>query len=163
MKNGIIIFIIGFVLGIGSTLMYVENKSTNGVTYIDEESQSDTLLSGENRVPIRNTAAANNRIVVPNQESGGLVTIQFVSFKQPGWVVIHELLSGGNLGSALGAQRFDEGEYSGGVSLLRVTESGSTYAAVLYLDNGDRRFDIGIDLPELGGSHEMIQTTFTIL
>lgn len=163
MKNGIVVFIIGFVLGAGSVWVFWENRSFEGLQYLEGESNQDSFLSGDNKIPLRNAIPTNNRIVIPNQESGGVITIQFVSFTEPGWVVVHELLPDRSLGNALGAQRFDAGEYSGGVSLLRVAESGNSYAAVLYTDNGDRRFDIGIDLPELNDSLEPIQTIFSIL
>lgn len=158
MKIKVLIFLIGFVLGAGSIWLFLLSDQRGNDQYFTE--QNDSYLSGD--VPVRNEGM-QNRIVIPDQEYGGMVAIQFVSFNRSGWLVIHELLPDGSLGNALGAQRFDVGEYSGGVSLLRVTESGSTYSAVLYTDNGDKRFDLGLDLPELDESNNLIKTEFSII
>ncbi len=166
MRNQIIIFIIGFVLGGGSVWLYIQDTTPKDIINLEEEEVNEEqteLPLGENRVSLQSGDVISNRIVVPNQEAGGSVVIQSVSFNQPGWVVVHEILPDGSLGNALGAQRFDAGDYAGVVSLLRVTESGNIYSAVLYGDNGDRRFDLEFDLPELNESQELIKATFSIL
>ena len=164
----IITFIIGLFIGGGSVWVWLSNDS--GSTQVlqngDTEEQTDnSAIGSENHSPITETSSSHTsrEVVVADQEAGGEVKLQSVSFDQAGWVVIHELISDGSLGNALGAQRFDAGTSSGEVNLLRVTEAGSTYAAVLYRDNGDRRFDLDLDLPIRDSSQNIVYTTFSII
>jgi len=106
------------------------------------------------------TSGGDEYIIVPDQEVGGEVFVQNTNIAKAGWVVIHELTSEGALSNALGAQRFDAGNHSGKVSLLRVTEANVEYAAVLYRDNGDKRFDLDLDLPLRDSNQNIIFTKF---
>ncbi len=70
-----------------------------------------------------------------------------VAFAVDGWVAIHEE-SDGKPGRILGARRFGIGiNQSGSVELLRPTQEGKVYFAMLHADDGDRQFDHTKDLP----------------
>ena len=76
-------------------------------------------------------------------------------------MVIHEGTAS-HVGNALGAARFDKGEHSGVVGLLRPTEPGVTYRAVLYRDNGDKEFNLDTDFPFLQDGNQPVLTTFIV-
>ena len=91
--------------------------------------------------------AGGNAIAVNDQLPGMTVDLSLVTLAQDGWVVVHEDRDG-KPGSILGARRFSAGEnQSGTVELLRVTQEGKVYYAMLHADDGDRQFDHTKDLP----------------
>lgn len=90
---------------------------------------------------------SGNAIAVNDQPPGLTVVISMVTLAQDGWVVIHEG-ENGKPGRILGARRFNAGmNQSGSVELLRPTEEGRVYFAMLHADDGDRQFDHRRDLP----------------
>jgi hypothetical protein len=103
----------------------------------------------------------NDSIIVRNQASGLIVVVEKAILEEDGWVVIHEGTVS-HIGNALGAIRFDKGEFSGEVELLRATEVGVTYRAVLYRDNGDREFSLDTDFPFLQNGNQPVLTTFIV-
>lgn len=91
--------------------------------------------------------AGGNAIAVNDQPPGSKVAIPLLTLARDGWVVVHEE-AGGWPGAILGAQRFNAGaNQSGSVELLRPTEEGKVYFAMLHADDGDRQFDHTKDLP----------------
>ena len=87
-----------------------------------------------------------NAIAVNDQPPGMNVAAALVTLAQDGWVVIHEDADG-QPGRILGAQLFNAGQsQSGTVELLRGTEEGRVYYAMLHSDDGDRQFDHTKDL-----------------
>lgn len=155
-KKLFIIFIIGVIIGAGSVWMLMNDKMvSNGVENKDTEENigDENTLSGT-------TVSSNNRISLGNQSAGDNVNIDSAVFAEVGWVVIRED-NNGEQGNILGAQLFDVGEHSGVVTLLRGTQVGSVYHALLYSDNGDREFNTENDLPLSNTSGDYIQTEFT--
>ena len=93
------------------------------------------------------TLAGGNAIAINDQQPANALNIAMVTLAQDGWVVIHAE-HGGKPGNILGARRFNAGQnQSGTVELLRPTEEGKVYFAMLHLDDGDRQFDYAKDLP----------------
>ena len=91
--------------------------------------------------------SGGNAIAVSDQAPGATVAVSFVTLAGSGWAVIHEERDGAP-GAILGARRFDTGSgQSGTVELLRPTEEGRVYLAMLHGDDGDRQFDHTQDLP----------------
>lgn len=87
-----------------------------------------------------------NAIAVNDQAPGLKVEVATVTLAQDGWVAIHEVLNG-QAGNILGARRFSTGaNQTGAVELLRPTEEGKVYFAMLHSDDGDRQFDHTKDL-----------------
>lgn len=88
-----------------------------------------------------------NAVAVGDQAPGATVAVSFVTLVESGWVVVHEERDGAPA-TILGARRFDAGSnQSGTVELLRPTEEGRVYFAMLHADDGDRQFDHTKDLP----------------
>ena len=77
---------------------------------------------------------------VVDQSAGGVVYVSQLVFTAESWVAIRED-SNGDLGNILGARRYPAGTHTGAVELLRDTEPGQTYYAVVYVDDGDKDFD----------------------
>jgi hypothetical protein len=164
-KRIIISFIIGFVLGAFSVWLWVATVAMNKKIR-EQPSPSAEQQTAVAQTPIQKqetgTLIQNDAIVVPNQKAGLQVAISYVVFESDGWVVIHEGTES-QIGNALGATRFDAGEHSGVVELLRPTEAGKIYRAVLYHDNGDREFSLDSDFPFLQKGNEPVITVFRAL
>lgn len=106
----------------------------------------------ENATTTEETANNNsevNRVMVSDQYPGNVAYISSVQFANPGFVVIHEDKNG-TLGDVIGSTYFDSGINTGKVMLTKNTVEGKTYYAVLYNDDGDKKFNIEKDLPLKG-------------
>jgi len=78
---------------------------------------------------------------VRDQPAGSFVVVASATLPQDGWIAVRD----GN-GRTLGAGWFAAGRHTAvQVPLLRNTQSGQTYQALVYSDNGDRVFDLHAD------------------
>lgn len=170
-KRIIISFIIGFISGMFAVWLWtatvaITGKKTEVPAIVTEESQQQPA---QTQVETQTQQAAsvgrliqNDSIVVPDQKAGSQVIVSYVVLDTPGWVVVHEG-DASHIGNALGATRFDEGEYSGVVELLRPTVAGQIYRAILYHDNGDKEFSLDTDFPFLQNGNQPVVTMFKAL
>ncbi|MBI5004687.1 MAG: hypothetical protein HZC04_00665 [Candidatus Lloydbacteria bacterium] len=156
----LVVFLLGFALGFGSLWLWNKN---NAVSLNKNSNETKGILFPAKEAKENVDGAANekdrNRIVVVSQEAGSLVVITEVQAEAPTWVAIHEDVDG-KPANILGAQLFDAGVHSGTVALLRNTEPGRTYHALLYKDNGDRVFDYVVDLPVESASEMVVSASF---
>lgn len=83
------------------------------------------------------TTASGESVSVENQAAGSSVVITSMHLTRESWVAVRDAA-----GWVLGAARFAPGTTSGTVRLLRETEAGQNYAVIIYIDNGNRIFDI---------------------
>lgn len=100
-----------------------------------------------------------NAIAVDDQDAGSTATVRSATLSEEGWVVIHEDWNG-KPGNILGARRLLAGTHQAVVvELLRSTEGGKVYYAMLHRDDGDKAFAHTRDLPVLdaGGSPIMMR------
>ena len=169
MKNtiivGVILFVIGALIGFGVDRVYMRRKSAEGSQQTDQKvSESSQEKAGPNPITDQGTSMATditvpasltgqasasgnqNSVSVEDQKPGNTVAIKSVTLGTVGWVVIHDAASG-KPGHILGAHRFNAGTYTGQVELLKETEEGKVYYAMLHADNGDKQFDYRTDLP----------------
>ena len=153
----VVIFVLGLIVGFGSFWLWNKNN-TGPVDKNLDEAKEISASAKEDGADSKNTKE-RNRVIVVSQEAGSLVVITEVQTEAPMWVAIHEDVDG-KPANILGAQLFDAGVYSGTVALLRNTEPGRTYHALLYKDNGDRVFDYVIDLPVEGVSETVVSASF---
>lgn len=144
--------ILGFLLGFGSAWIWLSAKIPIGNDFSDnvEDLKSEEELlkdeSGKTDATEPDAKEAGSDIIsVSDQEPGNVVVVEKLSLKEASWVVIYED-ENGEPGNILGAGIFNEGTVSGSVELLRATESGKDYYAVIHFDNGDRQFDYLTDL-----------------
>jgi len=156
----VIAVVIALLVGLAAGWMlskpkYSEPLETSGETpdeiFLDEIAQEDTIES----------KVTDNSVTVFDQPAGSTVQVLSVSLIQNGWVVIHEDRDG-RPGNILGAQRFTAGLHpeGGEVELLRWTEEGETYYAMLHDDDIDRSFDLTTDLPLTDENGKVILATF---
>ena len=102
---------------------------------------------------------SGDAVSVQDQPAGSYVMVASVTLPQTGWVAIRD-----SSGRTLGAARFDAGTYSAvQVPLLRNTISGQQYQALLYIDDGDKVFDLHKDTLVVNADGTVAGTTFTAL
>jgi hypothetical protein len=78
-------------------------------------------------------------ITVEAQRAGSSVEISSMELTRASWVAVRDDMS------ILGASWFASSVTSGTVKLQRATESGKTYRVVIYVDDGDKKFDFKAD------------------
>ena len=124
-------------------------SSSDGALSTLVNNAADTALSGKNSVNADENAQAatptaivdGEAVSVEDQVAGTEVAIASVSFSKPGWVAVRDAE-----GKTLGAAWFDAGiQKNAKVSLLRATSAGSRYQAMMYIDDGDKLFDLHKD------------------
>lgn len=164
-KKIIISFIIGFLSGV-FVLWLVTATIAMNKQISEQESPIPVKENVQEQVTVQKeevgTLIRNDAVVVPDQKAGTRVIVSYVVFDDDGWVVIHEGTAS-HIGNALGATRFDAGEGSGVVELLRPIVAGSIYRAILYHDNGDREFSLDTDFPFLQNGNQPVVTMFKAL
>ena len=166
-------FLIGVIVGGLFVWMWIAtqkellNKENKTIGNVSEQNTTTKKPISEDKTPIKNletseTQLRNDAIVVQNQKAGSSVVVDKAVFEEDGWIVIHEGTAS-HIGNALGAARFDKGEYNNiVVELLRATKEGMVYRAVLYRDNGDKKFNLDTDFPFLQDGNQPVLTTFTV-
>lgn len=101
-----------------------------------------------------------NAILVNDQGPGMKVEMAMTTLAQESWIAIHEDRDG-QPGNILGAQLFSAGQsQKGTVELLRQTQEGQVYYAMLHADDGDRKFDHTKDLPQEDSQGNVILMRF---
>jgi hypothetical protein len=86
--------------------------------------------------------ASTESIDVLDQDPGLSVIVKGVALVQVSWIAVRD-----SSGRTLGAGRFEPGVHMGiEVPLLRATEAGQSYQALIYVDDGDREFDLHKDI-----------------
>ena len=164
------IFLTGAIVGALSVWMWTATQdilSSEEVIQVEDStsaSEEDAVQDQASTVQelvTDETQLRSDSIIVRNQRAGLLVEIEKVIFEEGGWLVIHEGTTS-QVGNALGAARFDKGEHSGIVELLRATEVGMLYRAILYQDNGDKEFNLDSDFPLLQNGNQPVLTTFIV-
>lgn len=99
-------------------------------------------------------------IVVNDQFAGTAIFVSEVRLPNGGWVVIKKD-NNGRQGDIVGAGYFDQSVTVGEV-VVPATSDGEKYFAILYRDNGDKRFTLGGDSPILDPNGELILSSFQI-
>lgn len=106
-----------------------------------------------------NAPGALNRIVMSDQYPGNVVYLNSVQFANPGWVVV-QANNAGTPGKVIGQAYFDAGINPGKITLSESLVDGSTYYAVMYSDNGDKKFDAKTDKPLKDANGNIIMKVF---
>ncbi|HEY9584460.1 MAG TPA: hypothetical protein VJI33_02700 [Candidatus Paceibacterota bacterium] len=158
----ITVAVIAFIVGLGLGLAITKNPSPEDKKIDVYSSQTGDLdqkdsLSTDNIVWPEVPA---NILNVVDQAAGLQVNIEKANVPKSVWVAIHEDNGAGAPGNILGAQLFDVGMTSGAVQLLRATESGKIYYAMIHDDNGDRAFLPKMDVPVVDAEGKPIMFTF---
>ena len=101
--------------------------------------------------------ATGEMIAVNNQRPGGTVAIASMTLSKKSWVAIKD-----SKGVILGAGLFQANETSGVVPLLRGTQPGQTYEAVIYVDTTDKVFDWHQDQLVVSAGGAPVSAMFTV-
>ncbi len=105
----------------------------------------------------KTSSASGETITVVDQLAGDQVVVADVTLSKPSWVVIRDTNKW-----ALGAAWFSGSSKSVVVPLLRKTVPGHTYEAVMYVDDGDKKFAVhGSDMMVTGSEGAPVSSTFT--
>ncbi len=154
----IIIAVVAFALGLGSGWLWTQ-KNIEPVSGVNNKAAENTNIV-TNQTPTGDLAVGDS-ILVKDQLAGVEVMVEQVVLANIGWVVTREDDGKGAPGKILGAQLFDAGAWENGkVELLRGTEAGGTYYALIYSDNGDRAFDPKLDTPLTDATGQLVMATF---
>lgn len=95
-------------------------------------------------------------VSVADQSAGDSVAVASATLPQTGWIAVRD-----EDGRILGAARFNAGTHTAvQVPLLRATVAGQHYQALLYVDDGDRAFDLHKDTLLSNADGTIAGTTF---
>ncbi|MBI5003489.1 hypothetical protein HZC00_00125 [Candidatus Kaiserbacteria bacterium] len=89
--------------------------------------------------PAVTTEARGESVTMQDQSAGTEATIASMKLSAASWVAIKDAKG------VLGAAWYPSYATKGSVSLLRKTVAGTTYQAVVYVDDGDKKFDMHKD------------------
>lgn len=154
----LIVFVVAFLLGYGTSARIV-NRNRTANTDIPKTTGADVASSLAAIALATAELSGENAIAASDQPAGVAIAVE-VDIDKTAWAVIHEDAEG-KPGKILGAHLFPAGNHLGTVTLLRGTEAGKKYYAILHTDNGDRAFDYIADLPMTNESEEPIMVVFT--
>jgi len=132
-------------IGVGAAIILLIGwwAMTSAPATSTESADTGEEMSDENSAPIDvaagpSTTSDGESVSVSNQLAGETVSLSSVTFSETGWVAVRD-----DRGWTLGAKRFEAGTHGDAViTLLRGTEAGQRYQVLLYVDDGDRLFDV---------------------
>ena len=113
-------------------------------------------------VPQQNTnstANTSNGIVMADQYPGDVAYVSSVQLANAGFVVIQKN-NAGTPGDVIGSTFVEAGISPAKVNLTQPMIDGSMYYAVLYSDNGDKKFDANTDKPLTDANGNIIMKIF---
>lgn len=114
--------------------------TTTGSTLTDIDTSVATASADEDNMdvtPTNSTSKTNESVTVTDQPAGDSVRIERVTLAKAGWVAVRDSLR------VYGAAWLPAGTHeNASVPLLRNTAAGTSYTVVLYVDNGDKSFDL---------------------
>lgn len=164
------------VLVLGSAYVYYSQDQENGIvcpqdanmcpdgSYVGRTGPQCEFATcpgeGSENTPVR---TEKNAVSAIDQIPGGTVTVAMVTLEQEGWVVVHDERNN-QVGTIIAARRVNAGITENVVvDLLGAqTQTGRNYYALLYNDDGDRKFDFKKDFPLKDASGAMIAIKFMI-
>ncbi|MDB5238272.1 MAG: hypothetical protein JWM46_542 [Candidatus Kaiserbacteria bacterium] len=119
-----------------STGTMATSTGTSITTDTTGTAASETDLSGSGNT----VSSSGEALSVGDQPAGDSVRVASVTLAKAGWVAVRDSMR------IYGAAWLTAGTHENvSVPLLRNTVSGSNYTAVLYADNGDKKFDMHAD------------------
>ena len=134
------------------------DELTDDTTTDDKEKDDNTAKTSFDATP-NNSSNGEYLFSVADQSAGGVVYISNLTFPKESWIAVRED-NNGAMGNILGARRYPIGEHTGAIELLRNTEPGQTYYAVIYIDDGDKKFDHKKDISLVDSDGNITATIF---
>lgn len=152
--NWAIIGAVVIVVLLGGWWLFMSKPSDDAGTNATTTPNSTTTTNGSTTTggstATATTTASGETLAVSNQAGGSTVSVGNMNLTRESWVAVRDSKS------ILGAARFNAGTASGTVKLLRPTVAGQTYQVVVYVDDGDKKFDFKVDALVSG-----VSTSFT--
>lgn len=111
------------------------------VTLSTTTAPTTTTVESTTNIPKGTVTATSDgeSVVVSSQKAGETVAIQAMSLTRASWIAVRDDMS------ILGAAWFPSSATSGSVDLQRATVAGKSYRVVIYVDDGDKKFDLHAD------------------
>ncbi len=103
------------------------------------------------------TAAMGETLSVADQPAGSSASIGSMTLFKRSWVAIRDMQ-----GTILGAGLFPADATSGSVALLRATTAGERYEAIVYVDDGDKVFDLRKDMLVTNPDGSAVSAVFSV-
>lgn len=168
--NRVIAVIVLLLVFIGGWWLIARNAvgskavSTNVPASSSEETDGEVMVKPEApKAPSKPSApapvvtATNEELSVLDQPAGSSVQVRSATLAQNGWVAVRD-----SAGRVLGAARVDAGTHSNvAVDLLRATTAGEQYQVLVYVDNGDKEFDLRADTLVMKSDGSVAGASFT--
>lgn len=120
----------------------------------DEEAAGKKPASPPTSPAALTTLAKGEAVTIRDQAAGSNVTISDMTITKVSWVAVRDAKTKW----ILGARRFEPGQKTGIVVLLRNTVADTKYEGVIYVDDGDKAFNHKKDILVNG-----VVTSFTAL
>ncbi|MEK7479754.1 MAG: hypothetical protein AAB665_00530 [Patescibacteria group bacterium] len=138
----------------GTPVVSTDTNSTAGNTTNATNTGDTTPLP----TPAAPTVEASGEAVeVVDQPAGMTVAVASAKLAEMGWIAVRD-----NGGRTLGAARLEAGAHAAvTVPLLRGTTEGERYQVLIYVDDGDRAFDLYKDSLVMNASAGVVGATFT--
>ena len=112
--------------------------STHSVCTLEKTDKKKIILKSGT---VGTQALNGETITVADQAAGQSVKVDSVTLEKLGWIAVQDEKEW-----VLGAARAEAGTHEDVmVKLLRATKAGETYEVVLYVDDGDKKFDLHKD------------------
>ena len=159
-------FVVGVVI-IGLVWTVIGQRSSGGVSMQNSAgltvatSTAPTTTETANSSPTTGDTestpitATGETLTASDQYAGMTVKVADVTITKPTWVAIKDTNS-----RVLGARRVDVSTDGTTVSLLRATVAGEVYQAIMYIDDGDKAFDLHKDMLVVGSENAPVSSTF---
>lgn len=107
----------------------------------ESESSASSGASSSAMTETNTVVSSGEEVQVSDQAAGAEVRVAKVTLAQTGWLAVRD--AGGRI---LGAAWFPAGTQTGvTIPLLRATEAGGSYQVLVYVDDGDKQFDLHQD------------------
>ncbi len=155
--NRVIIAVVAVLLIIGAWYLGTTQRfgiKAGEMISNDSALQMTTNVQGSASGPM----VGGGSIRVGDQPAGSYVMVSSVKLDTMGWVAVRDAD-----GRTLGAARFEAGMHEAvQVPLLRNTESGQKYQALIYEDDGDKKFDLHQDTLVMNADGSVAGTTFSV-
>ncbi len=150
MKQKRFAIFIGILVILGLAYWYASHKQANA-----PETNTTPAEGTENTIPSNSNSATTtpgvNAIVVSTQQAGSSVTVDNFNLSKPGFIAIYTADVDGGPKTLIGQSKLLSGSGQD-LEINAAVASGKAYVAVLYLDNGDKKFSSSSDTIAKTGS-----------
>ena len=154
MNNKVLIGGVIVVLVVGG-LWFMTREATPPIDTTDTGAE-DSDTAPIDLTTVVSTTSDGESVSVSDQPAGDAIVVSNVTFTQSGWVTVRD-----DRGWTLGAGRFEPGTHTNvSVKLLRGTVAGERYQVLLYIDDGERQFELEKEILVTRSDGSIAGTTF---